>query len=211
MLNVINHSKYNYYKRRHTDAGEHALSIITAKNELESQSTHFEFSPSRRVPDQDLQFNSSNSNPGLFKRLFRSKSFKKPDHLHSFPFEQSNLIGSNIRSIFLLFRNRLEEVTLPVQPTFDWLVLTFKLIFDMNIEIGGDTKLSFVIKQPNSDFFDVSIYLFCFLEFIPFFIFHIWYIFFYLLINILKFHQCCLVTLLIMSSLYYELPIVVKV
>lgn len=161
MQNVIKHSKYHYDRRRHTDAGEHAFSILAAKNELESQSTNLEFQLPRKASGHDFQFNVANDNPSLFKRLFRSKSYKKPNYLDSFPSEQPGLIGSDIRSIFLLFNNRLEEVSLPVQPTIDWLVLSFKLIFEIDFQIGEDTKLSFVIKEPNSDFFDVSIYLCC--------------------------------------------------
>ena len=157
MQNFNKSSKYHGNKRRHTDAGEHALSILTAKNECGSKSSNFELQQPRKVLDNDLHFNCANSNPGLFTRLFRSKSYKKPNNLNAFPQEQSSLVDAKIRSIFLLFHNRLEEVTLPAQPTFNWLVLTFKLTFDTDFQLGEDTKLLFVIKQHNSDCFDVSI------------------------------------------------------
>ena len=159
-------SKYHSASRRHTDGGEHALSIDLAKSEyaiklLDTSSVY-------QTPHSLVN---TNSKTGIFKRIFRSKSFKQNQNnkLEHSLFDESNpnvpirsfhSISSQYHQthqplIFLLFQNQLVEILIPQFPTFDWLYTSFSSLFDINWPT--DFSLCYLIKLPNTSFFEVRL------------------------------------------------------
>ncbi|KAI6651408.1 hypothetical protein LOD99_5215 [Oopsacas minuta] len=157
-------------KRRHTDAGEHALSILIAKNEMDSLSTFSDNRPPHRSPELQTAYD-SNPHAGIFKRIFRSKSLKKntnvilssrsnstilKDSLPLLRSDSNNYVSVQDSIIYLVFQNSIREVSLPSVLTFDWITSSFKSTFNMNFSTDFESSFNFNIKHSNADSFSVS-------------------------------------------------------
>ena len=158
-------SKYHSTLRRHTDAGEHAFSINLAKNEYSTKI----LAPTSIDQPHHILIN-SNTKPGIFRRLFRSKSFKHNQNNMSEPFlcEKSILDNETIdkhhkTSIFLLFQNQIAELPIAPFPTFEWLYSNFTSVFNIHSSKDFSLNIGYLIKSPDSPFFEVRVFIIYFL------------------------------------------------
>ena len=159
-------SKHHSASRRHTDGGEHALSIDLAR---------YEYSVKILDPPSNSQgptlIENSKSKTSIFNRIFRNKSFRQNQNNNSDPFlsqksildvlsfSDEKLSPQNPKTpqslIYLLYQNQLVEANIPSFPTFKWLYASFSSSFNLNCSSNNMLNFCYLLKLPNSSFFEV--------------------------------------------------------